>query len=210
MKILLIAGHGQGDPGAVGNGYKEAELTREAVNLLKPQLDAYADVTIADTSKNWYKYENRAKFNFKSFDYVLEIHFNAGGNDYIGNGKTTGTEIYITKKEETYGVEENIVNNISSIGFRNRHLNSKGKFEPKKKDLTVIDYIKTRGVSSALLEVCFVDDIDDMRLYQSKKAPLNKLILLHKINNISYKFNIRSDMFSLSSYILSLKYSPIS
>ena len=28
---LLIAGHGQGDPGAVGNGYKEADLTREFV-----------------------------------------------------------------------------------------------------------------------------------------------------------------------------------
>lgn len=176
MKILLIAGHGQGDPGAVGNGYREADLTREAVKLLKLQLDNYADVTIADTNKNWYKHENRTKFNFKPFDYVLEIHFNAGGNDYIGNGKTTGTEIYITKKEETYGVEENIVNNISSIGFRNRHLNSKGKFEPKKKDLTVINYIKARGVSSALLEVCFVDDIDDMKLYRSKKTDVIKAI----------------------------------
>ena len=31
MNVLLIAGHGNGDSGAVGNGYEEAELTE---NLL--------------------------------------------------------------------------------------------------------------------------------------------------------------------------------
>ena len=38
MKILLISGHGAGDPGATGtyNGvkYKEADLTREVVSTL--------------------------------------------------------------------------------------------------------------------------------------------------------------------------------
>ena len=38
MKILLISGHGAGDVGAVGNGYREADLTREVVNLLAPKL----------------------------------------------------------------------------------------------------------------------------------------------------------------------------
>ena len=31
MNVLLIAGHGNGDSGAIGNGYEEAELTREFV-----------------------------------------------------------------------------------------------------------------------------------------------------------------------------------
>ena len=42
MKILLIAGHGAGDPGASGCGYKEANLTRELVNLIAPNLRKYA------------------------------------------------------------------------------------------------------------------------------------------------------------------------
>lgn len=187
MKILLIAGHGQGDPGAVANGYKEAELTREVVKLLKPQLDNYADVTIADTTKNWYTYANRAKFDFKPYDYVLEIHFNAGGNDTKGDEKTTGTEIYIPASEKTYGVEENIVKNLSSLGFRNRNLNSKGEFERKPNNYTVIHYVKARGVSSALLEVCFIDDIDDMKLYQSKKAEIIKAIANGIIKGFSLK-----------------------
>lgn len=167
MKILLIAGHGAGDCGAVGNGYKEADLTREVVALLKPELDGYADVTIADTSKNWY--ENRNNLNVKGYSYVLEIHFNAAVNDTNGNGKTTGTEIIITKSEKTWGVEEKIIKNISALGFRNRHLNGKGEFVPKKTNMSVIYRAKSQGVSSALLEVCFVDDIDDMKLYQAKK-----------------------------------------
>lgn len=179
MKILLIAGHGQGDPGATANGYKEAELTREVVNLLKPRLDNYADVTIADTTKNWYKYENRSKFDFTPYDYVLEIHFNAGANDTKGNRATTGTEIYITTSEKTHGVETNIVNNISSIGFKNRGV--------KRKNFTVIQHAKYLGVSSALLEVCFVDDIDDMKLYQSKKSEVIKAVADGIIKGFSLK-----------------------
>lgn len=164
MKILLIAGHGQGDPGAVANGYQEADLTREVVKLLKQQLHNYADVTIADTSKNWFK----NSMSFAPYDYVLEIHFNAGVNDSKGNNSTTGTEIYITTSEKTHGVETNIVNGISNIGFKNRGV--------KRKNWKVISSAKAQGVSSALLEVCFIDDADDMWLYQKKKSEVIKAI----------------------------------
>ena len=164
MKILLIAGHGAGDPGAVGCGYKEADLTREVVKLLKPQLDNYADVTIADTSKNWLN----NTMDFTPYYYVLEIHFNAGVNDKKGNNGTTGTEIYVTTSEKTHGVETEIVKGISSIGFKNRGV--------KRKNWTVINRAKNQGVSSALLEVCFIDDADDMWLYQKKKNEILKAI----------------------------------
>lgn len=157
MKILLIAGHGQGDSGAVANGYKEAELTREFVKLLKPQLDKYTNVTIADTTKNWYK----NSMDFSPYDYVLEIHFNAVKAEAQADGQTKGTEIYITTSEKTYGVETEIVKGISSIGFKNRGV--------KRKNWAVISRAKSQSVSSALLEVCFIDDIDDMKLYQVNK-----------------------------------------
>lgn len=169
MKILLIAGHGQGDPGAVANVYKEADLTREVVKLLKPQLDNYADVTVADASRNLYTaVKNGEPFDFSEYGYVLEIHFNAGVNDTKGNGASTGTEIYITTSEKTHGVETEIVQGISNIGFKNRGV--------KRKNWAVIQRAKQQGVSSALLEVCFIDDIDDMKLYQSKKADVIKAI----------------------------------
>ena len=86
MKILLIAGHGQGDPGAMGNGYKEADLTREFVAGLKPLLTPFAEVDIYDTSKKMsYQLSQGVWFNFKNYDYVFEPHFNALKKD-IGDG----------------------------------------------------------------------------------------------------------------------------
>ena len=161
MKILLIPGHGNGDPGAVGNGYKEADLTREVVSLVKPYLSRFEGVTvdIADPSKNWYDYicKKGNTFNFRSYDYVLEVHFNAGVGDTNGNGKTTGTEIFVTTTEKGVTVEENILSNIVSLGFKNRGV--------KRKNWALINHIKKQGVSAALLEVCFIDDKDDMKLY---------------------------------------------
>lgn len=159
MKILLIAGHGAGDCGAVGCGYKEADLTREVVKLVKPKLEKYATVAIADTSYNWFN--NKASLPLSGVDYVLEVHFNACVNDQTGNGKTTGTEIFVTASESGIGVEENIVKNISALGLKNRGV--------KRNNWSVINYCKSKGISSALLEVCFIDDADDMKIYTTKK-----------------------------------------
>ena len=52
MKILLIAGHGAGDPGASGCGYKEANLTRELVNLIAPNLRKYATVDVYNQNRS--------------------------------------------------------------------------------------------------------------------------------------------------------------
>ena len=165
MKILLIAGHGDGDCGAIGNGYYEADLTREVATLLKAELDDCADVTIADTKKNWYKHiiKQKNSFNFKPYDYVLEIHFNS-----FTNKTANGTEIYITRAEKSHGVETNIVKGISNIGFTYRGVT--------RKNYDLIHYIKNQGVSSALLEVCFISNEKDMKLYQSKKGEVIKAI----------------------------------
>lgn len=170
MNILLIAGHGAGDPGAVGNGYKEADLTREVAALVKSALAKYATTDIADTKKNWYEqiFKKGQSFNFRPYNYVLEIHFNAGASDSSGNGKTTGTEIFVTTSEKGVTVEEGIVAGISSLGFRNRGV--------KYKNWGLIDHIKRQGVSAALLEVCFIDDKDDMKIYAEKKKEIAEAI----------------------------------
>lgn len=179
MKILLIAGHGNGDVGAVGNGCKEADLTREVVKMLKPALDKYVTVDIADTSVNWFA--SRAKLNVKGYDYVLEIHFNAIKAETVSDGATKGTEIYVTEAEKSFTVEQKIVDNISSLGLRNRGV--------RRKNYSVITRAKNQGVSSALLEVCFIDDIDDMRIYQSKKNEIINAI----VKGIVDGFNLKTD-----------------
>ena len=60
MKILLIAGHGNGDPGATakigGTQYREADETRKMVSLLAPRLQVMgASVSIYNMAYNAYK-----------------------------------------------------------------------------------------------------------------------------------------------------------
>ncbi len=162
MKVLLIAGHGAGDSGAVGNGYKEADLTRKIVAALEPKLKKYCSVDVYPTSRNAYDdvqngtFTNHVPGGIRSYNYVFEVHLNSSADDPDGNGVTTGTEIYITSAEEGYTVETAILENVCSMGFRNRGV--------KRKDFSVIATCKNYGVSSALLESCFIDDQDDVDL----------------------------------------------
>ena len=158
MKILLIAGHGAGDPGAIGNGYKEADLVREIVPRLKSKLAPYADVTVFDMEKNPYKYLRTHSFNFKEYDYVLEVHFNAF------NLKAKGVEILVHTSEKSVGVENAILKRMEALGFTNRGVK-------KSSSLQNMNICKGKqGVSYALIETCFIDNKEDMTLYNSKKA----------------------------------------
>lgn len=165
MKILLISGHGAGDPGVVAGAYREADETRAMTNLLAQALAGVCDVTIYPTDRNAYddykKGTLAAVAGFPTYDYVLEVHFNAfqaGASD----GKTKGVECYVTTAEAGVGVEEAICREVSALGLANRGV--------KRKNWSVIQTAKTAGISSALLEVCFLDDADDMAVYTKDKA----------------------------------------
>lgn len=156
MKILLIAGHGDGDSGACAYGFKEADWTREVVKLLADEMRDICDVTIADTSKNYFEYLKTHSYNFRPYDYVLEIHFNKF------NEAANGTEIYVTTSEQGTGVESAIVRQLANdVGFVNRGV--------KRTNWSVISKVKAQGVSAALLEVCFIDNVSDNNAYRTLK-----------------------------------------
>ena len=172
MKVLIIAGHGNGDSGACGNGYQEADLTREVVTLLAPKLSEICDVTVADKNRNWFEYLGKNNFNFTDYDYVLEIHFNSGGG--------TGTEIFVTTAEQSTGVETAIMKQICAVtDYRNRGV--------KRTNFRVINRIKQQGVSSALLEVCFIDSASDIHTYSHKKNEIIDAI----VNGIAEGYGLK-------------------
>lgn len=181
MKILLISGHGAGDPGAVSQFGKEADETIYMVEEIKKTLSAYAQVDLYPTERNAYKDAKAGKLavNFGNYNYVLEVHFNSGAADARGNGQTTGTEIFVTTAEKTVGVETKIVQSIAALGFKNRGV--------KRTNFTVIYRAKAAGVSSALLEVCFIDDKDDMSIYAAKKAQIAAAVA----NAIAVQFGLK-------------------
>ncbi len=181
MKILLISGHGAGDSGAVSQFGREADEAVYMVEEIKKTLSQYAQVDLYPTDRNAYSDAKAGKLavNFGNYGYVLEVHFNACVNDTKGDEKTTGTEIFVTKEEKTVGVETKIVQAIAAFGLKNRGV--------KRTNFTVIARAKAAGVSSALLETCFIDDKDDMQIYSSKKAQIAAAVA----NAIAAQFGLK-------------------
>lgn len=192
MNILLISGHGDGDSGAVSriNGvqYREGDETRAMTDLIKKYLGKYCSVVQYPKERNAFHDYKKGVLstiaNFKAFDYVLEIHFNAliaGTSD----GRTKGTECYVPKSEKSVGVETKICENISKFGLRNRGV--------KRYNYSVINTAKKHGTSSALLEVCFIDDPDDMAVYVPRRDAIAKSIADAVLTGFGIEHSFTSD-----------------
>lgn len=202
MKILLIAGHGGTpyDPGAVANGYTEGVETRRMANAVAPLLRAYGfEVDIYDQHKDAYKVVREGgSLPLDGVDYALEFHLNAAAKDFAGDGRTTGTEIWIHTSEKSDGVERAILRRMAALGFRNRGVKRSGSFAVQR-------HCIRRGVSHALIETCFVDDKDDMTLYKARFNDIaraiadgvaegfGKAVVEKEENEVVQKKNVRID-----------------
>lgn len=156
LKILLIAGHGAGDPGAIGYG-TEATETRRVVNELKSLFGGYnVQVDVYNQNRNAYADigNGSLQVNFADYDYVFEIHFNSAANP-----EATGVEIWVTYAETGITVEQAIVNKVAALGYSNRGV--------KREDFRVIRTAKNKGTSAALIETCFISNQGDMNRYNS-------------------------------------------
>ena len=165
MKILLIAGHGGSpyDSGAVGCGYTEAVETRRMATAVASLLRNYGfEVVMYDQKNDAYKVlKNGGSLPLSGVGYVIELHLNAAANDPTGNGKTTGVEVLVHTGETGITVEQAICRRIAALGFTSRGVKRRG-------DLLVMNTVHRKGISHALIETCFVDDADDMKLYKAK------------------------------------------
>ena len=177
-KILIICGHGEGDPGACStmDGVKRQEYlyTRELGNLLMECFgDADAKVTMYDQNKNCYK-QNKAGTgpNFKAYDYIFELHFNAKRTpNYEADGKITGIGFYLHTGIGGVSVEKQILNNVVNLGFKKW---ADGLFYVS--NLLNCNKAYREGVDYALLETAFIDDLDDMRWYDAHKKQVAQAI----------------------------------
>lgn len=157
MKILLIAGHGAGDPGACSNYGVEATETRRVVNMLKSQFWGYeVAVDVYPLDRNAYADIGNGclQVNFANYDYVLEVHFNSAANI-----EATGVEVWVNYAEQGITVEQFIVNKVSELGYQKRGV--------KREDFRVIRTAKNKGVSAALIETCFISNQGDMNRYNN-------------------------------------------
>ncbi len=179
--VLIVAGHGQGDSGAVasygGQSYREDKYTRQFASLIANKLSAYGSrisVTMYDPDYDMYQVlsgkKNGPKPNLKSYDYILEVHFNAtvqASKDPNGDGSCKGIGMYVNSAKKNISIDKAIIQKIhQKTGFKvwgggTGIMRSSGLFNAKT--------CQSKGVSYGLLETAFIDDRDDMKFYNKYK-----------------------------------------
>lgn len=167
MVINVHAGHnpdGMVACGAVGL-IKESTHNRLVVESLIAKLRAMGhtvyDCTVNDgTSSGDVLTKIVRKSNANAVDLDISIHFNAGARDNNGNGNTTGVEclVYSTNSNSNPYASK-ICEHVSGLGFRNRGV----------KVRTDLYVLKNTVAPCVLVECCFVDDLDDVNLYNTDK-----------------------------------------
>lgn len=175
-KILLIAGHGAGDPGACATfgtlTYKEADEAVKVTDGIADALSCYdCEVAVYPHAKNAYadylEGKLRSNAQFARYDYVLEIHFNAFQLAQT-DGRVKGTEIYYPSAGAPSGCEGRLLDGLASLGLTTRK-SASGKY-------AVINTAAGDGCKANLLEVCFLDDSDDLMIYTRHRTEICKAI----------------------------------
>ena len=163
--ISVHAGHnpaGKTACGAVGLLDESREnrlIVAEVINILSScGWIVYNDTCDNGSSQNDVLNKIVAKTNAHSVGFSISFHLNSGRNDYPGDGRIGGFEVWVNAMNKGKpGLAERIRTNMRGLGFTDRGTKIS-------KNLKVLN--KTNA-PALLLEICFVDDRDDYDLYQS-------------------------------------------
>lgn len=169
-KIFLSAGHGGTDPGASGNGFIERDLAIELRKLIVAELKKLNIEASVDDDRNalsqtlaWL----RGKFSNK--DILVDIHWNAAVNP-----DAKGSEVIVPDASSEFekNLGRSILKIFTDLGFRDRGV--------KPESLTARKSLAWMRPSAEniLIEVCFISNNTDMKLYQANKNTIARRIAL--------------------------------
>ena len=165
-KFNVHAGHGKQDSkscGAIGLIKESVEnrlVKDEVIRLLKVEGHTVYDCTVDyPTSASDCVNQQITNCNKNAVDLDISIHFNAGRKDATGDHKTGGVEVLVAN---TTGTKQNyakrVCTSIAKLGYNNRGV----------KVTTSLGYLNKVKNQCILIECCFVDDKDDIKLYNYK------------------------------------------
>ena len=170
--LFIITGHGAGDCGSCGNGFQEAERVRVLAQRIK---DFGGDnVTIGDTTKNWYRSNLVNNSNIPKGVKVLELHLDCSDNTAAKGGHVI---INSNLNADKYDV---LLSEFISETFPGR-----SQKIVKRNDLANMSRAYHYGINYRLLECCFISNKSDIKKFNSKLDYVAKGIL--ECFNIPYK-----------------------
>ena len=187
--IFIFRGHGNGDCGAVGNGYTEEQVSQLIVNLLVKKLKSRG-VNVHTNAANQNNYQSCCLNSYK-YKFGYSIHLNSAA------AAASGIEAYVPLNEKFLKLEEDILKQVSNkLSIPNRGVKSRNydteqvSFRVNGTASTGTDYYKEireawkRGISLTILEVGFINsnDVHKIIQYQEEITTIIANVILKELN----------------------------
>lgn len=168
-KLYIICGHGAGDPGACGNGFKEAERVR----ALAARIQKFGGnhVVIGDQSRNWYSENLISKLKISKDWKFLELHM-----DSFTDASAKGGHVIIRKGYKPDEYDQSLANVMKQF-FPGR-----SSLIVERDDLANPNRAAAAGYNYRLMECGFITNKTDVNTFNNRMDEIAKAIL--------YAFNI--------------------
>ena len=164
VKTLFIsAGHSDTDPGAVGNGYTEAQIATEFRDLVAAELDVMGVKYSKDGETGQNLPLRKAAQMASSHDIAIEWHCNA-----FSNPKATGTETLCADPTNQLSIDLCAVTS-EVLAIRDRGAKAENSGQHSR-----LAFVSTgKGI---IHELFFITNSNDLSAYQNNKHELAKRI----------------------------------
>lgn len=147
VKLYLIPGHGQGDSGAVGGGYTEADLVRRLATRIK-ELGG-GEVETSDFALNCYENNGMLNWDFPPGAQVVELHMDSA------DGDARGAHVIYKAGYAPDAYDEDLAARLSSM------LPGRAQALVGRSDLKDVNQAAVRGVPYRLVEHGFISSDHD-------------------------------------------------
>lgn len=153
MKVVIDAGHGGKDPGAVRNNIKEADICLSIAKKVARKLTE-AEVILTRTKDEYVTLAERVKVaNEANADYYVSIHCNAAKNE-AANGYECWHSIKGGKSKE---LAEKIIQKLQNTPLKDRGLKTKAN----KNGQDYMYVIRKTKCPAVLVEIGFLSNQGD-------------------------------------------------
>lgn len=156
--IFLSAGHSAADPGAVGNGLKEASIAVEVRNLVDQALLRLGIAATLDARGQGNLPLKDAITQAKKFQIAIEFHCNASDKP-----AATGVETLSSPKNMAFG--EALCTSIAkSLGIRSRGAKPEDSGQHHR-----LGFVQAGGI---IVELFFISNPNDVQAYTKNKETM--------------------------------------
>lgn len=164
-KILLVPGHGQGDPGAMDGGYNERDTMRKLADKIKAAIPDLVDVY--DKSLDMYQQTVAGRGMWTTtYKIIIELHMDAA------NPSATGGHVIIKNGYAPNDLDKRLASAINDrVGW------SRQNGFDYRDNLYNLNTASTRGIDYRLLELGFITNANDRkRIIEEMDATALRLV----------------------------------